>query len=83
MQSLYQWDFWVCRMKNLQRSSPLIITSLHQNSDDDAFVEQLVRGVIDRRPQIDEVLTQFTPDWPLEMLTLIDRNILRLGAFTN
>ena len=77
----YQWDFGVCRMKNLQRSSPLIITSLHQKSDDDAFVEQLVRGVIDRRPQIDEVLTQFAPDWPLEMLTLIDRNILRLGVY--
>lgn len=49
--------------------------------DDDAFVEQLVRGVIDRRAEIDELLIQFAPDWPLEMLTLIDRNILRLGVY--
>ncbi|MEK7452014.1 MAG: transcription antitermination factor NusB [Patescibacteria group bacterium] len=81
MQSLYQWDFLGMQDEKL---AEIIAFNRHEFApkfDDDAFVEQLVRGVIYRRPQIDEVLTQFAPDWPLEMLTLIDRNILRLGVY--
>lgn len=49
--------------------------------DDQKFVEDLVHGVMNNRADIDEVIMQFAPDWPLETLTLIDRNILRLGVY--
>ena len=49
--------------------------------DDEAFVEQLVHGVMEHREEIDGLITKFAPDWPLDTLTLIDRNILRLGTY--
>lgn len=49
--------------------------------DDEGFVESLVEGVVAHRSEIDAIITQFAPDWPLETLATVDRNILRLGVY--
>jgi len=46
-----------------------------------AFVQELVSGVLDHREQIDEVIRQKAPAWPLEQVAVIDRNILRLAIY--
>ena len=46
-----------------------------------AFAEELVSGVLDHREQIDEVVSQKAPAWPLEQVAVIDRNILRLAIY--
>jgi N utilization substance protein B len=50
-------------------------------SDVAAFVQELVSGVLDHREQIDEVIRQKAPAWPLEQVAVIDRNILRLAIY--
>jgi N utilization substance protein B len=45
------------------------------------FVQELVSGVLDHREQIDEVIHQKAPAWPLEQVAVIDRNILRLAIY--
>jgi len=45
------------------------------------FVQELVSGVLDHREQIDEVIRQKAPAWPLEQVAVIDRNILRLAIY--
>ena len=49
--------------------------------DDEGFVQTLVEGVVKHRGEIDEIITHFAPDWPLDTLSIVDRNILRLGVF--
>lgn len=45
------------------------------------FVEDLVQGVVDRRSEIDQHIEATSTKWRLERMSLIDRNLLRLGAF--
>lgn len=44
-------------------------------------VEQMVAGVIERRPELDERIQAVSPRWRLERMATIDRNILRVGAW--
>jgi N utilization substance protein B len=81
MQSLYQWDFLGMPEERMSEIIEFNRMEFAPKFDDEKFVEELVNGVIGNRADIDEIITTFAPDWPLEMLTLIDRNILRLGVY--
>ena len=81
MQSLYQWDFLGMENEKLSEIIAFNRTEFAPKFDDEAFVEQLVHGVMEHREEIDGLITKFAPDWPLDTLTLIDRNILRLGTY--
>lgn len=47
--------------------------------DDKGFIEQLVMGVVKNQPEIDRLITTYAPEWPLEQITMVDRNVLRIG----
>lgn len=42
-------------------------------------LRKLLRLVLEHRSEVDEKLAAATDKWPLERMTVIDRNILRLG----
>lgn len=48
---------------------------------DDGFAEELVRGVLSHKDEIDAYITTYATEWPLESITTVDRNILRLGIY--
>ena len=45
------------------------------------FSVELMSGVIDYQSQIDGLISRFAPEWPLDQIAVIDRNILRLAIF--
>ena len=45
------------------------------------FIGRLVRGTVEHQTQIDEQLAQHALNWSLERMAMVDRNVLRLGAF--
>jgi N utilization substance protein B len=45
------------------------------------FSEQLVRGVLTNRKALDEAVESFATNWRVDRMTVIDRNVLRLGAY--
>ncbi len=49
--------------------------------DVEAFARELVTGVREHQGEIDEVIRQKAPAWPLEQVAVVDRNILRLAIF--
>lgn len=46
---------------------------------DGNFMKQLLSTTIAKQKEIDEVIVRAAPEWPLEKIAAIDRNILRLG----
>ncbi len=46
-----------------------------------AFVRELVSGVIQNKEEIDQHIRKFAPAWPVEQISIVDRNILRLAIF--
>lgn len=47
----------------------------------DPFMEELVRGTVQRRGRIDQYLAQHSEHWRLERMSAVDRNILRLAVY--
>jgi N utilization substance protein B len=48
-------------------------------ADNNAFVCELVNQTVQHREEIDRSIKQFAPSWPIEQISVIDRNILRLA----
>jgi N utilization substance protein B len=46
-----------------------------------AFARDLVNGVIGRKAELDKLISGFARNWALHRMAVIDRNILRIGAF--
>ncbi len=46
-----------------------------------AFTQQIVSGVLETLPQLDQMIAEMAPDWPLEQMAAIDRNILRIAIY--
>ncbi len=46
-----------------------------------AFARHLVLGVFQSREQLDGMIHRYAPEWPIEQMSPIDRNVLRLALF--
>lgn len=80
MQAIYQWDFRGQDAAALPAIMQFVLEEFGSGMDDGGYVERQVRGVIDHMKEIDDVLNRFTPNWSVDTMTAIDRNVLRLGA---
>lgn len=45
------------------------------------FAEELVRGVLERRVELDTLLGRYATNWKVTRMQVVDRNILRLGLY--
>ena len=81
MQSLYEWDFKGKNKKDLKNVAEHNIKEFAPGLKDDAFIYDLVKGVVDNLEEIDKIIQKYAPQWPVEQITMIDRNILRLGVY--
>jgi N utilization substance protein B len=81
LQSLFAWDFQGKRLDMLKDISIYNIREFAPGMEDTDFIYDLVLGVQHHLPEIDELITASAPDWPLEQITNVDRNVLRLGIF--
>jgi transcription antitermination protein NusB len=80
MQSLFEWDF-NDKQADLQAITKNNISQFASALDDTDFVFQLVNGITSHLPEIDALIAKTAPEWPLDQITLVDRNVLRLGIY--
>ena len=80
MQSLYEWDF-SGKGKDLKQIVEKNIKEFGPGLEDESFIWQLITGVIEKLAQIDEIIAKAAPEWPIEQITIIDRNVLRIGLY--
>lgn len=51
------------------------------NKKTSRYVRRLVNGVMVYRESLDGAISQFAPEWPLDQMAIVDRNILRLAIY--
>lgn len=51
------------------------------DDSDKPFMQALLAGVLAKKPDLDLVIEKAAPEWPLERIAPVDRNILRLGLY--
>jgi N utilization substance protein B len=81
MQSLYEWDFWGRDKKRLKEAVQKNIEEFGPGLENVDFIWRLVEGVAEHLPRLDKIIEKSAPEWPLEQITVTDRNILRLGLY--
>ena len=82
MQSLYEWDFEGRKgeLKELvERNIQEFGLGLEDVNKD--FIRTLALGVQEHLPDLNQIIEKAAPEWPLEQITIVDRNVLRLGLF--
>ncbi|MBT3355986.1 transcription antitermination factor NusB [bacterium] len=81
MQSLYEWDFNNVSDKGMEAILRNNLKEFGSNVDDDSFTRKLVFGILEKREIIDPIIEKCAPEWPLAQITIVDRNVLRLGIY--
>jgi len=79
MQTLYEWDFSGREPEKLKEIADRNVKEFGAGLENDEFVWQLINDVVEHLPQLDEIITKSAPQWPIEQITIVDRNVLRLG----
>jgi len=81
LQTLFAWDFNGQKDGDIERVIVDNFANFAPNFDDGGFVRDLVLGVKDKISIIDKYIVKYATEWPLDQITTVDRNILRLGAY--
>lgn len=81
MQILYEWDFNGCDKSKLKKIFKHNIKEFAPGMDEISFIQKLVVGAVKHLDEIDKIIKRATPEWPLEQITVIDRNVLRIGVY--
>lgn len=80
MQSLYEWDF-LNKKTDLKKIVKRNIQEFGPGLKNKEFVWELINGVVKHLSEIDEVIKNAAPNWPIEQIAPIERNILRIGLY--
>lgn len=64
-----------------EESIKRILARVEVSEDIANFSRELVKGVIKNREELDQNIRDFAPAWPLDQISLVDRNVLRLAIF--
>jgi len=81
MQVLFEWDFGDGKIKDLESVVNRITDEFAPGLEEKKFIEEIVNGVVKHRAQIDQIIEKAAPDWPLDQIATVDRNVLRLGLY--
>ena len=81
MQSLYEWDFSGKKLEQVKKIGEKNIREFGPGLQDDTFVWELVEGVVKHLAEFDRIIEKAAPEWPIDQITIIDRNVLRIGLY--
>lgn len=80
LQTLFEWDFYGKKLdieKTLERN----IEKFGNNFDEGSFVKKLVLGVKENIEKIDGIMKESAPERPIDQLSVVDRNVMRIGLY--
>ena len=81
LQTLYEWDF---RKFPRDRATMLLKRNIEEFASgltDAAFLGELLSNILSKQKDLDSIIEKAAPDWPLDRIGAVDRNVLRLGLF--
>lgn len=81
MQSLFEWDFRKSPSAESKQILKRNIEEFAPGVSDVSFMEDLMVGVEDKQIDLDAIIKKAAPDWPIEKISIVDRNILRIGLY--
>ncbi|KKT41507.1 MAG: N utilization substance protein B-like protein [Candidatus Giovannonibacteria bacterium GW2011_GWA2_44_13b] len=90
MQALFEFDFFggvtkkapeAAKRKEMEEILERAIDEFGPGLDDGSFAKKLALGVVDHQKEIDDIIEKAAPEWPIQQIAPVDRNVLRVGLF--
>ncbi len=80
LQSLYEWDFYG-RKTDLAKVMERNLAEFGPGIDETEFVWKIVDGIVKNFNNLNKIIEKAAPEWPLSQISIIDRNVLRIGLY--
>lgn len=81
LQSLFEWDF-KDKVEDIDEFIEYDIDSFAPSiKKENDFLQFITKGVVRNAKKIDKIVKKFAPEWPINQISIVDRNILRIGIF--
>lgn len=81
MQTLFLWDFQGKPEGDIKTLAQGVFENFAPQFDDHGFVENVLMHVVEKINEIDTYITRYATEWPLDQITIVDRNVLRIGVY--
>lgn len=81
LQSLFEWDLNGLERKDVEEVLTRNVEEFAQNKTDKPFMDRLLDGILAKQQELDLVIEKAAPEWPIDRISPVDRNILRLGLY--
>ncbi len=81
LQTLFEWDFRGCDDTKIKGIITHISKEFATGMGDYSFIDTLTMSVLAKKADLDKIIEKAAPDWPLDKISIIDRNILRMGLY--
>jgi transcription antitermination protein NusB len=81
LQSLFEWDLNSIEKSAMSETLMRNVEEFAQNKSDTPFMEKLLDGVLQKQTELDLIIEKAAPEWPIDRIAPVDRNILRLGLY--
>lgn len=81
LQTLFEWDFGSKKNSESEQIFRRNAEEFAPGHGDFSFMETLLNGVLEKQKDIDLIIEKAAPDWPIDKISIIDRNILRVGLY--
>jgi N utilization substance protein B len=80
LQSLFEWDFYQGG-RDIQGVLKHHLDIFAPKFEDQEFTTKLVTGILKNLDALNTMIRKYAPDWPIEQITNVDRNVLRIGIY--
>ena len=80
-QSAFEWDFRNASREEALQALERNNKEFGEGNSEKEFSENLLKGVIDKKADLDSIIVKAAPDWPIDKISIADRNILRIGLY--
>ncbi len=81
LQSLFEMDFRNYNQNDFQEILNHNISEFYKDDVDNDYAKNLLDGILKKQKEIDDIIIKAAPEWPLDKIGMVDRNVLRLGLY--
>lgn len=81
LQILFDLDFNKEKNADVKEAARYAIDNFGAGIDNTDFIKDLTNGILKKKEELDEVIQKAAPEWPIDQIAAVDRNVLRIGLY--
>jgi N utilization substance protein B len=81
LQSLFEWDFNNIPEADIDEIMDRNVEEFAPGVGDASFIKDLAKNILSKQKDIDAIIEKAAPEWPIDKISIVDRNVLRIGLY--